>query len=142
MPALVLDCSVVAAWCFADEATSALDAVLDRVQTEGALVPPLWTIEIGNVLLGATRRARLPRGAMHERLTLLDMLPIETDAEGTGRIWRGNVLALADSEALTFYDAIYLELAIRRGLPLATADKALRRAARQRAVPLLPDADL
>lgn len=141
MPPLVLDCSVAVAWCFADEATPALDAVLDQVQAEGAIVPPLWTIEIGNVLLGAVRRNRLTRTAMHARLGLLDMLPIETDAEGTGRVWRSTVLALADTEGLTFYDAIYLELAIRHGATLATGDSALRRAATQRAVPVLPATD-
>jgi predicted nucleic acid-binding protein len=65
---------------------------------------------------------------------LLDMLPIAVDTGGTGPVWRSNVLTLARTEDLTFYDAIYLELAIRRGLRLATNDRALRRAASQRGV--------
>ena len=138
MAGFVLDCSIAVSWCFEDEATPALDALLDRVQTEGALVPPLWTLELGNVLLGAARRHRLPREAMHERISLLDMLPIETDAAGVGPVWRGNVLALADIEGMTFYDAVYLELAIRRGLPLASADQALRQAGARRGVALAP----
>ena len=137
---VVVDCSVAVAWCFDDEATPALDALLDRVQVEGAVVPAFWTMEVGNVLIGAVRRRRLAREAMHERMQLLDMLPIEADAHGSGPVWRSSVLALAETEDLTFYDAVYLELAIRRGLPLASSDKALRRAADRRSVALLPAA--
>ena len=138
MTRLVLDCSVAVAWCFEDEASPALDALLDRVQADGAIVPPLWTLEVANVLLGAARRLRLTRETMHERLTLLDMLPVETDGQGNGPVWRSTVLALADTETLTMYDATYLELAIRRGLVLATSDKALRRAATRRGVTVAP----
>lgn len=134
----VLDCSIAVAWCFADEATPALDALLDRVQADGAIVPPLWTLEVSNVLAQAAKRGRLARDAARTRLQLLDMLPIATDDGGTGRVWRDNVLTLAEGTGLTIYDATYLELAIRRALPLATADKALRAAARQRGVTLLP----
>ena len=138
MPRLVLDCSIAVAWCFQDEATPALDALLDRVQTEGAVVPPLWTLEVANVLVMAARRARVARETIHERLALLDMLAIETDSQGTGAVWRSTVLTLAQTEVLSFYDAVYLELAIRRGLPLASSDKTLRRAAAQRGVAIVP----
>jgi predicted nucleic acid-binding protein len=135
---LVLDCSVAVAWCFEDEATEALDALLDRVQTDGAVVPSWWMLEVANVLLMAARRGRIAREAVQERLALLDMLAIETDVEGVGPVWRSTVLTLAQTEMLTFYDAVYLELAIRRGLPLASSDKALRRAATQRGVAVVP----
>jgi predicted nucleic acid-binding protein len=138
VPRLVLDCSVAVAWCFEDEATPVLDALLDRVQTEGAVVPPLWTLEVANVLLMAARGGRIAHEAIPERLGLLDMLGIETDSQGTGPVWRSTVLTLAQTEMLTFCDAIYLELAIRRGLPLASSDKALRRAAAQRGVTVAP----
>ena len=137
----MLDCSVAVAWCFEDEATADLDALLDRVQLEGAVVPSLWTWEVANVLLHACRRGRIDRDAMRERLALLDMLSIETDDMASGTVWRTGVLTLADTEALTFYDAIYLELAIRRGLPLATSDAALRRAAHRRGVVVAPARD-
>lgn len=136
---LVLDCSVAVAWCFDDEASPPLDALLDRVQRDGAVVPPLWTIEITNVLVHASRNGRIAPQAVQERLGLFDMLRIETDAAGTGAGWRGTVLALATAETLTAYDATYLELAIRRGLPLATSDKALRRAATRHGVAVLPN---
>ncbi|HTW69278.1 MAG TPA: type II toxin-antitoxin system VapC family toxin [Acetobacteraceae bacterium] len=138
MAGLVVDCSIAVAWCFEDEVTPALDALLDRVQAEGAVVPSLWTIEVANVLTGAVRRQRISREAMHERLLLFDMLPIETDTQGMGRVWRSSVLTLVETEALTAYDAVYLELAIRRGLVLATSDQALRRAATRRGITLLP----
>ncbi len=135
---LVLDCSVAVAWCFDDEATARLDALLDQVQRAGAIVPSLWTIEITNVLLQAARSGRIAPGAAQERLGLFDMLPIETDAAGSGPGWRGTVLALATAETLAAYDATYLELAIRRGAPLATTDKALRRAAVRHGLTVLP----
>jgi predicted nucleic acid-binding protein len=139
MARIVLDCSVAVAWCFEDEATPALDALLDRVQIEGAVVPSWWMLEVANVLLMAARRGRIAREAIQERLAVLDMLAIETDSQGAGAVWRSTVLTLAQTEMLTFYDAVYLELAIRRGLALASSDKALRRAAAQRGVAILPD---
>lgn len=135
---LVLDCSVAVAWCFEDEATPQLDALLDQVQQTGAVVPPLWTIEITNVLLQAGRKGRIAPAAIQERLSLLDMLPIEIDTVGSGSASRGTLLALATAEALTAYDATYLELAIRRGVPLATSDKALRRTAARHGLTVLP----
>lgn len=138
MVSLVLDCSVAVAWCFEDEATADLDALLDRVQHEGAVVPPLWISEVANVLLMACRRGRIDRETVPERLAQLDMLPMDTDGVGSGTAWRNGVLTLADAEMLTFYDAVYLELAIRRGLPLASSDAALRRAARRRGVIVVP----
>lgn len=136
---LVLDCSVAVAWCFEDEASPSLDALLDRVQADGAVVPALWTTEIANVLIQAARRSRIAPDALQERLHLLDMLPIETDTAGAGPGWRATVLALATAEVLSAYDATYLELAIRRALPLASSDAALRRAAARHGVPVLPD---
>jgi len=138
MPAIVVDCSVAVAWCFEDEATVALDMLLDRVQTEGAIVPGSWMVEVANVLTGAVQRGRLSRETMHERLALLDMLPIETDPRGVGPVWRSSVVALADMESLTAYDAVYLELAMRHGLALATCDRALRRAAARRGIIVAP----
>jgi predicted nucleic acid-binding protein len=138
MVALVLDCSVAVAWCFEDEATTELDGLLDQVRHLGAVVPPLWISEVANVLLLAQRCGRLDRESMQERLVLLDMLPIETDQMAVGTVWRSSVLTLADVETLTFYDATYLELAIRRNLPLASSDVALRRAAGRRGVVAVP----
>jgi len=127
------------AWCFEDEATPELDRLLEQVQRDGALVPRIWAAEVANVLLMACRRNRIDRQAMQERQALLDMLPIAFDEIGAGPIWRSSVLSLAEMGQLTFYDAIYLELAIRRGLPLASMDRALRRAAQGHGVTVVPD---
>ena len=136
MSGLVVDASVALAWCFEDEASPATDAVLDQVKGEGAIVPSLWHLELGNVLLLAERRGRTIQGGIVARLALMAQLPITIDAETAGRAWR-EVLALARAERLTTYDAAYLELAVRCGVPLATKDEALLGAAKRVGVPVL-----
>lgn len=133
----VVDGSVAVTWCFADEASPESDALLDRMQETGAVVPALWHLEIGNVLLQAERRGRLTAADQAARVALLCRLPLETDAETTSRAL-SEILLLARAQRLTTYDAAYLELAARRGLPLATRDPELRTAAEQLGVALLP----
>ncbi len=133
----VLDCSVTVAWLFEDEATPAIDALQDQLKEEVALVPGHWRLEVGNVLAQAERRKRLTPAQTSAHLELLDRLPVATDAETDSRAFR-EILSVARSEGLTTYDAAYLELAARRGVPLATLDRALARAARQVGVATLP----
>jgi predicted nucleic acid-binding protein len=133
----VLDASVAVAWCFDDESTPAAWALLDRLRTESGLVPPLWALEVGNILLGAERRKRIAPARTAEFLGLLGDLDIRVDPEPPGLAFR-DVLPLARSQGLTTYDAAYLELAMRTGLPLATKDQALARAAKKLAVDTLP----
>lgn len=114
-------------WCFEDEATPETDALVERLRDEGAVVPVLWHLEFGNVLLQAERRGQVTGADLSARLGLIAALPITTDDETPGRALR-EVLALARAETLTTYDAAYLELAMRRGLPLATKDRPLLRA--------------
>ena len=137
MSAFVLDCSVAVAWLFDDEATPATDSLLDRLKDSGAFVPSLWRLELGNVLSRAERHRRISVAQIAASLNLLDRLPIITDTETESRAFR-EILALARTENLTTYDAAYLELAMRRGLELATRDKALIRAARHVQVQTLP----
>jgi predicted nucleic acid-binding protein len=134
---LVLDASIALAWCFDDEASPATEALLDQVRTHGAVVPTLWHLELGNVLLAAERRGRTIEGGIVVRLSLFARLPIEIDVETSGRAWR-ETLVLARAERLTLYDSAYLELAVRRGLPLATRDQDLAAAAKRVAVAILP----
>ena len=138
MTGVVLDCSIAASWCFKDEASPKTDAVLDRVRDEGALVPALWHLELGNVLIQAERRKRLTADATENLLKLIADLPIVTDDETSYRALR-DVLMLARSSGLTTYDASYLELATRSGKPLATKDRRLFRFARQAGVPVIPE---
>ena len=128
MTSFVLDASVAIAWCFDDESTPEAWALLDRLRTAPAHVPALWALEIGNILLGAEKRRRISQARTIEFLGILGDLDIRVDPDRPGRAFR-DVLPLARERHLTTYDATYLELAMRLGLPLATKDKALARAA-------------
>jgi len=121
---VVIDSSVALTWCFEDEASPQTDALFERVRDDGAVVPALWHLELANVLLQAEKRGRIATGDVAARLELIAELPIATDHESAARAWR-EVIALARAEGLTTYDAAYLELAVRRGLPLSTRDAAL-----------------
>lgn len=133
---LVLDSSVALTWCFADEATQATDALLDDITANGALVPGLWFLELGNVLLAAERRRRITAADVAARLELISALPIYVDQQSIARAWT-EILHLARDQNLTTYDATYLDLARRRHLPLATKDRALAEAARRVEVAVL-----
>ena len=137
MSEFVLDCSVTVAWFFEDEATAETEALLDRTAESGALVPGLWRLEVGNVLSKAERRKRIDASKVASYVDVLAQLPIATDTETEERALR-ETLALARHEHLTTCAAAYLEVAMRRGIPLATLDKALLRAARHLGVATLP----
>ena len=134
---LVLDVSLSCAWCFADQANAEAWAILERLQTHRAHVPALWLWETANVLVQAERRGRISPAAIRTYLGLLEGLPISVDQPSTASAWH-DTLALARSHRLTSYAAAYLELALRRSLPLASRDQALQAAARAEGVPLLP----
>lgn len=137
MTGFILDCSIAIAWCFEDEASDICDALLERVRDEGALVPSLWYLELGNVMIQAERRGRIMPADVSTRLELIGDLPIVIDNETSPRALH-EILALARAQNLTTYDATYLELAIRRGLPLATNDKRLRSAGMNTGVQIIP----
>ncbi len=127
--AFVLDCSVAMAWVFPDEDSEATGRLRDSLIDDRAFVPSLWPIEVGSVLLAATRRGRLRADEWPGVCASLEALPIEIDPVSTSRVW-GPALALAGEHGLSVYDAMYLELALRMRLPLATLDRALAAAAR------------
>jgi predicted nucleic acid-binding protein len=133
----VLDASLSCAWCFADEASEEGWALLARLQEVQAQVPSLWLWEISNVLVQAERKGRITPAAIRTFLGLLEALPIRMDQATTAIVWH-DTLALARSHRLTTYDAAYLELALRLGLPLASRDQALNAAASKEGVALLP----
>jgi predicted nucleic acid-binding protein len=134
----VLDASVTIAWLIDDEAAPDTDMLMDRARDQGAVVPGIWALEVGNVLLGAERRGRLTPAQLAARIDLLSQLPIEI-APDTALRSLPELMALARSERLTTYDAAYLDLAMRRGLPLATRDSDLRAAAQRLGSAVLPD---
>lgn len=127
MAGLVLDSSVTLAWFLPDERRAEIDALLDRVSVEGAVVPGLWPIEVGNAFLAAERQKRMSAMQRGKALRALAMLPIQFDAETVVHAW-ATALSLAEAHRLTLYDAVYLELAVRRSLPLASLDRDLRAA--------------
>ncbi len=137
MTAAVVDSSIALTWCFEDEASPETDRLFERVRDDGAIVPGLWHLEVANVLLQAERRGRIGRADVARRLRLISDLPIATDQETTPRAWR-ETLSLARAENLTAYDAAYLELAERRGLPLMTRDNDLGAAAKRLGVIVFP----
>lgn len=128
MTGLVVDASAVLATVLKEERTPASVALRERIAVDGAVVPALWWLEVANVLLLAERKGRVASGDRATALGSLAALPITTDAETASRAW-SDTLALAEGHRLTVYDAAYLELALRRRLPLATLDKELRDAA-------------
>jgi len=127
---------VTLAWFLADERGAAADALLERVVSEGALVPGLWPLEVGNAFFVAQRHRRVSQAERTRALQQLAGLPIDIDLATSTRAWEAS-LNLADQYRLTLYDAVYLELAIRATLPLASLDQRLRRAATAAGVHLL-----
>jgi predicted nucleic acid-binding protein len=130
---LVLDASMTIAWLFDDERTEAAHTVLRRVVAEGAIVPSLWRLEVANVMRNAVRRGRCNEVYVDRSLARLARLAIKRDEETDDHAW-GSTRTLARNEELSLYDAAYLELAIRRRMPLASCDRALLAAAVRRKV--------
>lgn len=122
----VIDASVTLAWCFEDEATPLTEALLDRVAEEGAAAPALWEYEVSNALLVAERRRRISEAQAARLVELMQQLPVAVDRVPTPM---PTLLAVARQHDLSTYDAAYLAMAERRGLPLATLDTRLRAAA-------------
>ncbi len=128
MADFVIDNSVVMAWCFIDEESTYADTVLRSLESVKAVVPAIWPLEVGNVLVVAERRKRLSEADIVHFLALINDLPITVVQERPERMTK-EIMALARKHQLPTYDASYLDLAMRKGLPIATQDKALRRVA-------------
>ena len=139
MSGFVIDASVALAWCFDDEATAATRALLDRFEDEHAEVPSLWHLELANALASSERNRRITPARISEFIALISGLPIVID-EQTPNFALSAVLDLARRERLSAYDASYLELAMRRGVPLATKDNDLTKASERLGVTSLPTA--
>ena len=125
MSRLVLDASIAADWLMDDESDPRATAALGRLRRDGAIVPQLWHYEVRNALLVAERRGRMTGTPASARIESLRNLPIITDQKAG----LPEAFELARRHRLSFYDALYLELATRQAAPLATLDAALARAA-------------
>jgi predicted nucleic acid-binding protein len=123
-------------WCFEDENNDAADMILEKLRDAKALVPSVWPLEVGNVLLVAERRGRLSEADSARFVEMLSSLPIYSELETAQRAM-SNVLFLAREHKLSTYDASYLDLAMREGISIATLDRGLQRAAMKCQVTLL-----
>ncbi len=133
---LVLDTSLTLSWYFEDERTDWADAVLDQVVESGAVVPPLWRIEVLNAFQVSIRRKRIDAAFRDAALARLRAMPIDVDPDSDTHAW-STTRHLADRFHLSAYDAVYLELAQRQSLPLATLDEELRAAGAALGITLL-----
>ncbi|WP_457798970.1 type II toxin-antitoxin system VapC family toxin [Methylocystis sp. S23] len=136
MTLFVIDASILAAAALADEQHPRAVEAVTLLRKGGALAPSLLFFEIRNVLLINERRKRLSEQDSAAFLNILGRLPIETD-RACGET---QLLLLARKHRLTSYDAAYLELALRKGLPLATLDADLERAAHAESVEIIDPA--
>jgi predicted nucleic acid-binding protein len=125
----VLDASIAISWVFEDESSPYAEEIIEALKSQRALVPQVWPLEVDNAILVAVRRRRIQEADAFRFLTVLDTLPLEIDLEIALQALGQQILGLGLSHGLSSYDASYLELAMRRGLPLATQDEGLRRAA-------------
>jgi len=131
----VIDCSVAINWVMPDERNEGVDRLLDRVIEQGGAVPPLFRVEVGNALLTGLLRNRITPDFLGRAVGRLGELPLHADARGADFVWT-TCVDLATTYDLTLYDAVYLELALRLRLPLATLDKKLAGAAENAGVAL------
>ena len=137
MKDFVLDCSATMAWCFSDEATRETEDLLDSLTSDRhAYAPSVWPLEVTNVLLAGERRDRISERDATRFLTLLWTLPITIDPGITPLIVQ-SILNLGRIHQMSAYDAAYLELAIRKGLAIATLDNKLKKLAKGFKIPCL-----
>jgi predicted nucleic acid-binding protein len=124
--AFVLDASIAGCWAFKDEHSETADAALARLEHARALVPVLWWFEVRNLVIVNERRARITPTETETYFDMLADFRIMVDNSPDSDA----LLRLARSRRLTIYDAAYLELAMRRNVPLATLDSRLADAAK------------
>ena len=127
----VLDNSVAMRWLIPSLKSSDqqyAERVLKSMNEADALVPGLWHIEASNVLLGAEKSGEITVAQTEAFTSQLENLPISVDSS-TWRRSFGRTMVLARSYGLSSYDAVYLELAVRESLMLASLDRTLLKAA-------------
>jgi predicted nucleic acid-binding protein len=129
----VIDASVVAAFAFGETANPRVAVAMRSFESGHAVAPRLFFFEVRNLLVVNERRGRTTVARSASFLRVLARLPIRLAPTPEN----DDVVALARERNLTVYDAAYLELAIREGLPLATLDRALEKAAITEGVPLV-----
>ncbi len=139
MSALVLDASVALAWFLEGDsepqrgyAQGIGELIADEHPT--LIVPSVWHVEVGSALIRDRRAGRIGADALVSALSRLEQLPIETHHQAYAP---RQIVRLAVHYHLAGYDALYLELADKLRLPLATIDRGLVAAARRRDIALV-----
>lgn len=117
----MLDASLTLAWHFIDEVRPETEKLARRASLDGVVVPLHWHVEVTNSLLMGERRKRSTIDLTSRFIARLQTLQIEVDSVDESAVF-DRILPLARAHGLTIYDALYLELAERRGLPLGTLD--------------------
>ena len=136
MSPIILDCSVAISWFIPDEFSKNSLDIRNKISEEGAIVPTIWSLEVGNVLLISERRKRITKEQRQKALYILKDLPIKTDELTFKNAWF-ETIELAEKYNLTLYDACYLELVLRYNSILATFDNNLKQAAKLAGIVLL-----
>ena len=135
--AFVVDASMAFAWVLPNQASAEAEALLERIEAGvEAVVPSLWFLEVANGLLVAQRRKRVTAPERMLALVRLSALSLTVDEDAVRDVF-GRTSTLAEQFGLSVYDAAYLEVALRRNLPLGTRDRALRSAAERSGIPEL-----
>jgi predicted nucleic acid-binding protein len=132
---LVVDNSVVMSWCFEDQANPYADSILSNLTGTVVYAPSVWPFEVVNVLAIAERKKCISEADSVRFISLLSQLPIIVQYESPEKGMK-DLLGLARAHNLSSYDASYLDLAMRMGLPMATLDERLKRAAKSAQVML------
>lgn len=133
----VLDASVALSIIFEDEFSSYSDAVAEVLKRSHAVVPMVWPLEIANAILTAVRRGRIPKADAPLLIGTVDRLRVTIDRGMAPEFLTQATLTVGLAHRLSAYDSSYLELAMRRGLPLATQDERLMRAASAAGIDIL-----
>jgi predicted nucleic acid-binding protein len=131
----VLDASAIAPLLIPDEVGDVPAGLAGVLASDGAVVPGHWRMEVFNLLLNAERRGRLSQADRADGVRTIGAVIVEVDIMTDERL-AGATWALAERHRLSIYDAAYLELALRRELPLASADRRLITAAKAEKVPI------
>lgn len=137
MAAFVMDASVAIAGLSADEDHRESRELVERAISDGVVVPALWPYEVANILALKSRRGTISAESLKLALRsirdfLLTIENFKPDSETFTE-----AIALAQTHRLSVYDAAYVEVALRRRLPLATLDARLLAAAHAAGVAIL-----
>lgn len=137
MNRFVLDCSIAMGWCFEDQANALTDKALTLLEDGHALVPHIWFLEIANVLVVAERKNKINKADSVRFFEMLRSLPIVAEPNPLAWEYANHLMELGRAHRLSSYDAAYLDLALRSGLPLATRDVPLLKACKKTGVRVL-----